>query len=48
MSLVVGLKFVRYLALFLIGGLCVANGLLAKAHQMTNEPPAPTVQQTIM
>ena len=48
MSIVVGLKFLHYLALFLAGGLGVANGLLAKAHQIAGEPPAPPVQQTSM
>ena len=48
MSIIVGLKFLHYLALFLAGGLGVANGLLAKAHQMAGEPPAPPVQQTMM
>ena len=48
MSIIVGLKFLHYLALFLAGGLGVANGLLAKAHQMAGEPPAPPVQQTMI
>ena len=48
MSIIVVLKFLHYLALFLAGGLGVANGLLAKAHQMAGEPPAPPVQQTMM
>ena len=48
MSIIVGLKFLHYLALFLAGGLGVANGLLAKAHQMAGAPPAPPVQQTMM
>jgi len=48
MSIVIGLKFVHYLALFLAGGLGVANGLLAKAHQMAGQPPAPPVQQTMI
>ena len=48
MSIVVGLKFFHYLALFLAGGLVVANGLLAKAHQIAGEPPALPVQQTSM
>ena len=48
MLIIVGLKFLHYLALFLAGGLGVANGLLAKAHQMAGEPPAPPVQQTMM
>ena len=48
MSIIVGLKFLHYLALFLAGGLGVANGLLAKAHQMAGEPPALPVQQTMM
>ena len=34
MSVIIGFKFVHYLALFLAGGLGVANGLLAKAHDM--------------
>ena len=48
MSVVIGLKFLHYLALFLAGGLGVANGLLAKAHQMAGQPPAPPVQQTMI
>ena len=48
MSIIVVLKFLHYLALFLAGGLGVANGLLAKAHQMAGQPPAPPVQQTMM
>ena len=48
MSIVIGLKFMHYLALFLAGGLGVANGLLAKAHQMAGQPPAPPVQQTMI
>ena len=48
MSIMVGLKFLHYLGLFLAGGLGVANGLLAKAHQMADQPPAPPVQQTMM
>ncbi len=48
MSIIIGLKFVHYLALFLAGGLGVANGLLVKAHQMAGQPPSPPVQQTMM
>ena len=48
MSFIVGLKFVHYLALFLAGGLGVANSFLVKAHQMAGQPPAPPVQQTMM
>ena len=48
MSVVIALKFLHYLALFLAGGLGVANGLLAKAHQMAGQPPAPPVQQTMI
>ena len=48
MSIVIGLKFVHYLALFLAGGLGVANGLLAKTHQIAGQPPAPPVQQTMI
>lgn len=48
MTVIVGLKFFHYLALFLAGGLGVANGLLAKAHQAAGQPPAPPVQQTMM
>lgn len=48
MSLIIGLKFIHYLALFLAGGLGVANGLLAKAHQAAGQPPAPPVQATMM
>ena len=48
MSIVIGLKFVHYLALFLAGGLGVANGLLAKTHQIAGQHPAPPVQQTMI
>ena len=48
MSLVVTYKFFHYLALFLAGGLGVANGLLAKNHQKADMPPAPPVQKTMM
>lgn len=48
MTVIVGLKFFHYLALFLAGGLGVANGLLAKAHQAAGQPPAPPVQATMM
>ena len=48
MSLIVGLKFFHYLALFLAGGLGVANGILAKNHQKAAMPPAPPVQKTMM
>ena len=48
MSIIIGLKFLHYLALFLAGGLGVANGLLAKAHQKAGQPPAPPVQQTMI
>jgi uncharacterized membrane protein len=47
-TLVIGLKFFHYLALFLAGGLGVANGLLASAHLKTGTPPAPPVQRTMM
>lgn len=48
MTVIVALKFIHYLALFLAGGLGVANGLLAKAHQAAGQPPAPPVQATMM
>ena len=48
MTLIVGFKFFHYLALFLAGGLGVANGLLAKAHLAAGQPPAPPVQATMM
>ena len=48
MTVIVALKFIHYLALFLAGGLGVANGLLAKAHQAAGQPPALPVQQTMM
>ena len=48
MTVIVALKFIHYLALFLAGGLGVANGLLAKAHQAASQPPAPPVQATMM
>ena len=43
MTVIVGLKFFHYLALFLAGGLGVANGLLASAHKKAETPPAPPV-----
>lgn len=48
MSIIIGFKFLHYLALFLSGGLGVANGLLARAHQIANQPAAIPVQQTMM
>ena len=47
MTVIVALKFIHYLALFLAGGLGVANGLLAKAHQAAGQP-SPPVQATMM
>ena len=48
MSTIIILKFIHYLALFLAGGLGVANGLLTKAHQKAGQPPAMPVQHTMM
>ena len=48
MTVIVALKFIHYLAVFLAGGLGVANGLLAKAHQAAGQPPAPPVQATML
>lgn len=48
MTLIITLKFFHYLALFLAGGLGVANGMLAKAHAAAAMPPAPPVQATMM
>lgn len=48
MSAVIIYKFFHYLALFLAGGLGVANGLLAKNHLKAETPPAPPVQKTMM
>lgn len=48
MSYIIGLKFIHYLALFLAGGLGVANSMLAKNHQKAGMPPAPPVQKTMM
>ena len=48
MSTIIVLKFLHYLALFLAGGLGVANGLLTKAHQKAGQLPALPVQQTMM
>ena len=45
MTLIVGLKFFHYLALFLAGGLGVANSILVKAHIKAGTPPALPVQQ---
>ena len=43
MTIIVGSKFFHYLALFLAGGLGVANGVLASAHKKAATPPAPPV-----
>ena len=48
MSTVVIYKIFHYLALFLAGGLGVANSLLAKNHQKAAMPPTPPVQKTMM
>ena len=48
MSSVIALKFFHYLALFLAGGLGVANAMLFKNHQKAKLPPAPPVQKTMM
>lgn len=48
MTLIVGLKFFHYLALFLAGGLGVANSVLMKAHMKAGTPPALPVQQSMM
>lgn len=48
MSSIIIYKFFHYLALFLAGGLGVANALLAKNHQKAEMPPAPPVQATMM
>ena len=48
MSIIIAMKFIHYLALFLAGGLGVANGLLAKAHQRVDQSPALPVQQTMV
>lgn len=46
--MIVALKFIHYLALFLAGGLGVANGILAKNHQRAETPPAAPVQKSMM
>ena len=38
MSIIVVLKFFHYLALFLAGGLGVANSVLMKAHMKAGTP----------
>ena len=48
MSSIVIYKFFHYLALFLAGGLGVANALLARNHQKAEIPPASPVQATMM
>ena len=48
MGAVVLYKIFHYLALFLAGGLGVANGLLAKNHQKAELTPSPPVQKTMM
>ena len=48
MITVIFLKFLHYVALFLAGGLGVANAMLLKNHQKAEMPPAPPVQKTMM
>ena len=48
MTLIIILKFFHYLALFLAGGLGVANAMLFKNHQKADTPPAPPVRKTMM
>ena len=48
MSSIVIYKFFHYVALFLAGGLGVANALLAKNHQKAGLPPALPVQATMI
>ena len=48
MSSIVIYKFFHYVALFLAGGLGVANALLAKNHQKAGMPPALPVQATMI
>jgi len=48
MSIVVALKFFHYLALFLAGGLGVANAMLFKNHQKAEMTPSAPVQKTMM
>lgn len=48
MSWIITLKFFHYIALFLAGGLGVANGMLASAHAKSGVQPAPPVRATMM
>ena len=46
--LIVSLKFIHYLALFLAGGLGVANSILMKAHLKAGVAPAAPVRAATM
>ena len=48
MTLIIILKFFHYVALFLAGGLGVANVMLFKNHQKVGIAPAPPVRKTMM
>ena len=48
MTLTIILKFFHYLALFLAGGLGVANAMLFKNHRKTSTALAPPVRKTMM
>ena len=48
MSFIVILKILHYLALFLAGGLGVANSLLMKNHQVAQLPPSLPVRKTMV
>ena len=48
MTLIITLKFFHYLALFLAGGLGVANTMLFKNHQKAGTVPAPPARKTMM
>ena len=47
MTTIVFLKFFHYVALFLAGGLGVANAMLFKNHRKAGMLPAPPVRQTM-
>ena len=47
MTYIVFLKFFHFIAIFLAGGLGVANGMLTSAHQKAGTPPTEIVKNTM-
>jgi hypothetical protein len=48
MTYIVFLKFFHFIAIFLAGGLGVANGMLTSAHQKAGTPPTEIVKNTML